>query len=65
MALAAAAEAYQGPSLPVSDLHHPQGPGVPTYVPRRQQVQDAATQIRLAVQQANTNEVRCAALCMW
>ncbi|PRW60516.1 ATP-dependent Clp protease ATP-binding subunit isoform A [Chlorella sorokiniana] len=33
-----------------------QGAGVPTYVPRRQQVQDAATQIRLAVQQANTSE---------
>lgn len=62
-AAVAAAEAYQGPNLPLGDPHHPQGPGVPTYVPRRQQLQDAATQIRLAVQQANTSEVRCAALC--
>lgn len=62
VALAAAAEAYQGPSLPLGDLHHPQGTGAPTYVPRRLQVQEAATQIRLAVQQANTSEVRRAAL---
>lgn len=55
-AAVAAAEAYQGPNLPLGDPHHPQGPGVPTYVPRRQQLQDAATQIRLAVQQANTSE---------
>lgn len=67
VALAAAAEAYQGPSLPLGDLHHPQGTGAPTYVPRRLQVQEAATQIRLAVQQANTSEVRRAVhavLCM-
>lgn len=62
-AAVAAAEAYQGPNLPLGDPHHPQGPGVPTYVPRRQQLQDAATQIRLAVQQANTSEVRRNALC--